>query len=429
MTTPQLTWRVDVWRRGVDDHPIGCLEVNQTNLPPRTNKAGKVLWKLPTDPTQVPKFGVLEQRRLWELFKEQKKLRRKQSKTTADGGAGSGGGGGSGSSTVGSSDEPHDFDGSSSKADNEASSAAAAAETDPQPPIPRSPESPATNSLPKQSPLPSPPPGFTTAVANLSVNEPHNSQSTVPLQPPLPPPGLTAASPGPPPRGTIPSPAGESTKQHVAAEPPSVPPTLAPRSLPPLSLPCGYFTLSPVDRIAFPGSLADRVAATFRLLVATTTSSGGGTSRIAEWLAHYDPTAPSTLVMGTAQAVATSHADKLRQWYSLTTTAPPAAPTSPDGHNPSSSSPHPATRWDCQGWTAQVLPSDSVATATAPAALVLVVLTGRTWQQHLLAFQLTLVLREERATMANSPIPLVPPPPGSYRICNEILCLSLLNSA
>ena len=74
-----------------------------------------------------------------------------------------------------------------------------------------------------------------------------------------------------------------------------------------------------------------------------------------------------------------------------------------------------------------MLPPDSAVTAPG---LVLVVLTGRTWQQHLLSFQLTLVLREERA-MADTPVPVPVQvvPPGSYRICNEILCLSLLNGA
>ena len=70
-----LTWNVDVFREGVDD-PVLTLVIDNDTLPPRMRKK-KVVWRLPEDEETLPKFGVEEKKRLWELFKLQKKNRRK----------------------------------------------------------------------------------------------------------------------------------------------------------------------------------------------------------------------------------------------------------------------------------------------------------------------------------------------------------------
>lgn len=71
-------WTVQVIRG--DSLVVGTLHVDNTTLPPRRNpkKKNKVVWQLPTSATAVPTFGVHEQKRLWEMFKHQKKQRRKQ---------------------------------------------------------------------------------------------------------------------------------------------------------------------------------------------------------------------------------------------------------------------------------------------------------------------------------------------------------------
>jgi hypothetical protein len=70
---------------------VGVLYINEISLPPRkaasirqNNKkggsgGGKTLWKLPESSDIIPKFGHIEQSRLWELYKQQRKERRKKS--------------------------------------------------------------------------------------------------------------------------------------------------------------------------------------------------------------------------------------------------------------------------------------------------------------------------------------------------------------
>eukprot|EP00560_Eucampia_antarctica_P009276 CAMPEP_0197827572 /NCGR_PEP_ID=MMETSP1437-20131217/4323_1 /TAXON_ID=49252 ORGANISM="Eucampia antarctica, Strain CCMP1452" /NCGR_SAMPLE_ID=MMETSP1437 /ASSEMBLY_ACC=CAM_ASM_001096 /LENGTH=108 /DNA_ID=CAMNT_0043428467 /DNA_START=28 /DNA_END=354 /DNA_ORIENTATION=+ len=43
-----LAWEVDVFRKGVDG-PVDTLRVHDRNLPPRVNKKGKTVWRLPHD--------------------------------------------------------------------------------------------------------------------------------------------------------------------------------------------------------------------------------------------------------------------------------------------------------------------------------------------------------------------------------------------
>ncbi|KAL3941293.1 MAG: hypothetical protein SGBAC_004316 [Bacillariaceae sp.] len=79
------TWEVDVMRDGVD-MPILTLQVDNRVLPPRKRKK-KVVWKLPDDLSNNPKFGTEDKRRILELFKQKKKelkrARKSQTTTTA----------------------------------------------------------------------------------------------------------------------------------------------------------------------------------------------------------------------------------------------------------------------------------------------------------------------------------------------------------
>jgi hypothetical protein len=83
----KLTWNVDVYREGVEN-PVGTLVINEATMPPRIRKK-KVVWKLPDSNQSLPKFGVEEKKRLLEIFKLQKKDRRKSAKRPN--GSGSGG--------------------------------------------------------------------------------------------------------------------------------------------------------------------------------------------------------------------------------------------------------------------------------------------------------------------------------------------------
>ena len=74
----QLTWNVDVFREGVDD-PVFTLDINEETMPPRMRKK-KAVWRLPEDQESLPKFGTDEKKRLLDLFKAQKKNRRKSKK-------------------------------------------------------------------------------------------------------------------------------------------------------------------------------------------------------------------------------------------------------------------------------------------------------------------------------------------------------------
>ena len=47
-----LVWLVDIYRKGVSD-PIDTIEISNETLPPRVNKKGKVVWRLPTDDSRL----------------------------------------------------------------------------------------------------------------------------------------------------------------------------------------------------------------------------------------------------------------------------------------------------------------------------------------------------------------------------------------
>ena len=58
----ELTWEVDIYRIGVSQ-PIDKIVISDTVLPPRINRKGKVLWRLPTEP------GKVVRRALYRSFK------------------------------------------------------------------------------------------------------------------------------------------------------------------------------------------------------------------------------------------------------------------------------------------------------------------------------------------------------------------------
>jgi len=71
-----LKWDLDIYRKGVND-PVETILLSDETLPPRLNKRGKIVWRLPTDPGKLPSFGTDEKRRIMDLFKDRKKNRRK----------------------------------------------------------------------------------------------------------------------------------------------------------------------------------------------------------------------------------------------------------------------------------------------------------------------------------------------------------------
>jgi len=71
------SWEVDIYREGVDE-PIDTIIISDETLPPRKNKRGKIVWRLPTEEGKLPSFGTDERRRIMNLFKERKKTRRKK---------------------------------------------------------------------------------------------------------------------------------------------------------------------------------------------------------------------------------------------------------------------------------------------------------------------------------------------------------------
>ena len=65
------TWDVDIMRYGVEV-PIMTIRVDKTVLPSRKNKK-KIVWKLPDSIETLPKFGVQDKRRIFDIFREKKK--------------------------------------------------------------------------------------------------------------------------------------------------------------------------------------------------------------------------------------------------------------------------------------------------------------------------------------------------------------------
>jgi len=74
--SPLLSWEVDIYRQGVDS-PVDTVVINNETLPPRYNRKGKIVWRLPDEAEKIPSFGVEDKKRIMDVFKHQKKSRRK----------------------------------------------------------------------------------------------------------------------------------------------------------------------------------------------------------------------------------------------------------------------------------------------------------------------------------------------------------------
>lgn len=72
-------WEVDILRD--DSLVVDTFILNSVILPPRINKKGKVLWKLPE--TGEPSFGSEDRRRILDIYKKRKKERKKLSLSSA----------------------------------------------------------------------------------------------------------------------------------------------------------------------------------------------------------------------------------------------------------------------------------------------------------------------------------------------------------
>lgn len=53
--TTSLVWLVDIYRKGVTN-PVDTIDICDESLPPRLNKKGKVLWRLPSDKDRLVSF-------------------------------------------------------------------------------------------------------------------------------------------------------------------------------------------------------------------------------------------------------------------------------------------------------------------------------------------------------------------------------------
>lgn len=74
-------WKVDILRD--DSLVVDTFVLNNAVLPPRVNKKGKVLWKLPETGDKLPSFAAEDRRRILEIYKRRKKERKKLSLSSA----------------------------------------------------------------------------------------------------------------------------------------------------------------------------------------------------------------------------------------------------------------------------------------------------------------------------------------------------------
>mmetsp|Transcript_10182 Transcript_10182/g.21234 ORF Transcript_10182/g.21234 Transcript_10182/m.21234 type:complete len:523 (+) Transcript_10182:128-1696(+) len=72
------SWEVDIIRD--DTVVVDTVVLNNENLPPRTNKKGKVVWRLPDSTDKLPSFGTDDRRRILDIFRERKKKRKQEKK-------------------------------------------------------------------------------------------------------------------------------------------------------------------------------------------------------------------------------------------------------------------------------------------------------------------------------------------------------------
>lgn len=338
-----LTWQVQVLRR---EQVVDVLHVNATNFPPRFNKKkkNKVVWQLPLTPDQLPRFGEKEKKRLWDMFKQNKKDRRKKvigepvSSNVDD--------------TTGTRDQSLQDDSTCNDlydyeevTDSYENDKVVQKEKDENPPISSSQRFNNT-SLP-----PAPPPGFSVSDVSLSPD------SAIPITPDvrlgsgqMHPISLTDRIEGP-----IAFPTGPSPSSLFTVEPPL---QSCPRHL----------SKSPPDTTTT--SLGAHIATMFIQAITKKVT-------LDQWLSIYLEQAPSTLMVGQAQAVCATRVERCQQWSALQ-----------------------QPFWECQGWTMQ---------HCGPLRTMLLVVTGRTMQPTgTFCYNLTLMLTHQ------------------YQIQNSILSFSLL---
>jgi hypothetical protein len=314
------TWMVHVIRcKG--DVTVGTLTVNAETLSPRLNpKTKKCLWKLPDSISVLPRFGEHEKKRLWELYKEHKKERRRKSK------------------------------------DDENSATDA--------PSPNTPPSERSCSVHGMAAL------TLADSAALQTSLGATTTTTTPRRPsaacPLPPPGFAtspistaqAAAGPPPPTTTTPTPT--TTAQTVTTRLPSsfpvavdhshheqayfVVPFVPAESPPPPLLADDDDDDDDDDRAMAIGSI---VAGAFLETMASLamepssvpTLSSSSSAALEVWLAHYSRTATKSLLLGSATAKANAPELIRQQWQSLMA---------------------PGCVWQCHGWIAQAVVGSSL---------------------------------------------------------------------
>lgn len=332
-----LTWQVEVLRRG---QIVDILQVNATNFPPRFNKKKKVVWQLPVTEDQLPRFGEYEKERLWEMFKQQKKERRKKVKPP--------------NSNNNFVDDTTESRGQSFRDDdvsdsnyNEGSSIHNEDDRDKPQQID---ETPNMSQRHNGSLHPAPPPGFSledvsSPRKNSNKSDPVSSDSRGISMSSGDRNALTVQLDGPPAQVSLSSTSSTSTESPLQP---------CPRHSPNNHLDANFIA---------------QVAKTF--IQSLTTKE-----QIDQWLSIYLERAPSTLMVGQAQAVCSTSEERSQQWKALQ-----------------------QPFWECQGWTLQ----------ECGAGGGLLVLTGRTMQPTgTFYYNLTLILTPQ------------------YQIQNSILSFSLL---
>lgn len=323
-----LNWSIDVLRRG--DEVVGTLVVNTKNFPPRFKKK-KVIWQLPTDPSILPRFGSHEKDRLWELYKLQRKERRKKSKNQED---------------------------SQSRQEDELASNGDAA-----PSTEQEPGRIADSTMSSMTPTVSA--GISTQQVLQNTQCDHKGMDTVP-----PPPGFASGVNAPITQSTLTIPLDmPASEPSPGLSSPVIPP-------PPGILVHAVATMNDFSGLIppryFTNGTSDigRIVGSIFLHCMTSRS-------VKEWLGYYffchheniNNLSTSTLLMRQAQAVCHSVMDRVTQWSRLSTGA----------------------QWDCQGVSTQRV----VGSAKGAESTLLVVLSGVTVQSSIgsLSYSLSLILQ------------------------------------
>ncbi|EEC49828.1 predicted protein [Phaeodactylum tricornutum CCAP 1055/1] len=369
------TWQVDVLRQGVPE-PVGVLTIDAHTLPPRRRK-NKIVWQLPDSVVATssfgkalavePTFGTHEQKRLWELFKEQKKTRRKNLVKKKDSGdvtvtaEASFENTANSVSTTTTSNAGTESSRTEPDADDEGEEATKSAVLRVSSDIHVDTTAPPVRSSMVPSFVPPPPPGF--GVSGMARGEQQE-----------PSPNLSISS--------------TASQAHLPA-PPGIP--ARPNPIPD-ALPTPSYFAPPIP--SAPETLAASVVQTMLACLPRGDVNG--------WMRFYHPSVRKALLVGSAQAVCHGWTDAYTQWQSLA----PAAPSSP------------SSAWQVHGCHTQIVSTgytghEPLSTASPPSYLLTI--TGRTVQkqQETLNFHLSLILSYSSQD-GNQ---------GGYQICNDVLSL------